>query len=139
MKRGLKVHARRAVRAPQVQRCRVFPDEEGTESYWRGGEAQDRDPVAEYSPMKRGLKDFTSRPDWRAKIVAEYSPMKRGLKDKVPRADASGRIGCRVFPDEEGTERALAMLRRRRAESCRVFPDEEGTESGCRCRAPWNR
>ncbi len=37
--------------------------------------------VAEYSPMKRGLKGFCGAGDARApQMVAEYSPMKRGLK-----------------------------------------------------------
>ncbi len=84
--------------------------------------------------------------------VAEYSPMKRGLKGWQIVQFARGLIRCRVFPDEEGTEstrrfpplpaasvaeyspmkRGLKVCRgargRRALESCRVFPDEEGTE-----------
>jgi molybdopterin converting factor small subunit len=39
--------------------------------------------VEEYSPMKRGLKEWTDQlGTTRVHVVEEYSPMKRGLKGK---------------------------------------------------------
>ncbi len=57
--------------------------------------------------MKRGLKGVgrVFRACGRV-FVAEYSPMKRGLKGKRASFQPSrSSAGCRVFPDEEGTER----------------------------------
>ena len=54
--------------------------------------------------MKRGLKGVLHSDADRPWRVAEYSPMKRGLKDTFA-LGWTGLLGrCRVFPDEEGTE-----------------------------------
>ncbi len=66
--------------------------------------------VAEYSPMKRGLKGGSCMISSTFSVVAEYSPMKRGLKGNP--VDGHQKVAvhrCRVFPDEEGTERAFAI------------------------------
>ncbi len=104
MKRGLKVNVGEDGLA-NGDRCRVFPDEEGTES--------------NNSVFRQS----------RSTLVAEYSPMKRGLKGNPGESALCYDSRCRVFPDEEGTERApraRKILRLRPC--CRVFPDEEGTE-----------
>ncbi len=60
MKRGLKGRGCFDNHGFRRGRCRVFPDEEGTESYPRlPGTIGSPEVVAEYSPMKRGLKVFT--------------------------------------------------------------------------------
>src|SRR5581483_7778997 len=81
MKRGLK--GTRKIREVELfGRCRVFPDEEGTESSCFCCAPARRYIVAEYSPMKRGLKGRSRSATRSASFsVAEYSPMKRGLKD----------------------------------------------------------
>ena len=61
--------------------CRPFPDEEGTESRMRQAGFFRRDPVADRSPMRRGLKDDdAAMPDQCDRRVADRSPMRRGLK-----------------------------------------------------------
>src|SRR5581483_6353364 len=105
------------------------------------------DYVAEYSPMKRGLKEgFAVFPDFatgccrvfpdeegtessictsgqcQAGIVAEYSPMKRGLKAMLAAADPRGIPRCRVFPDEEGTERLADCSVRSRTHPLQSIP-----------------
>ncbi len=67
------------------RRCRVFPDEEGTERLRHVAQRHPEGAVAEYSPMKRGLKE-----------LRKYFSRFRGGS-------------CRVFPDEEGTESGVEV------------------------------
>ncbi len=115
-------------------------------------------PVAESSPMRRGLKEIDRVIGEDLMLeVAESSPMRRGLKAAARSRVARSRSGRRIFPDEEGTERysgasdawtpfrvaesspmrrglkARSTAPRTSPSSCRrIFPDEEGTESGAR-------
>ncbi len=87
--------------------------------------------VAEYSPMKRGLKGFDRGAALLMPLrVAEYSPMKRGLKG-LPRSSAGPpRAAVAEYsPMKRGLKGVIAPSASLRATSCRVFPDEEGTES----------
>ncbi|SRR5581483_5324947 len=87
MKRGLKGETYfRPVH--ELIGCRVFPDEEGTESCCASCSGTRERAVAEYSPMKRGLKVRARCLGGVARwIVAEYSPMKRGLKGRAAEFD----------------------------------------------------
>ena len=85
--------------------CRPLPDEEGTESRERSTVTHVPSPVADRSPMRRGLKGIRAT-------------------DKVREA----RHGCRPLPDEEGTESIKMAHFAYASSSCRPLPDEEGTE-----------
>ncbi len=98
MKRGLK-GSRASASMNESSSCRVFPDEEGTERDARlvVGISQRR--VAEYSPMKRGLKGLRELGKSSASaLVAEYSPMKRGLKEIQPSPDAAAPGSLQSIP-----------------------------------------
>src|SRR5581483_11659287 len=104
------------------QGCRVFPDEEGTERLSGAASELESEEVAEYSPMKRGLKGWHIVQFARGLIVAEYSPMKRGLKGFGAAADVLPQGRCRVFPDEEGTERPMRCCRPERMGQLQSIP-----------------
>src|SRR5581483_8458814 len=98
MKRGLKVNVGEDGLA-NGDRCRVFPDEEGTESNNSVFRQSRSTLVAEYSPMKRGLKGLRELGKSSASaLVAEYSPMKRGLKEIQPSPDAAAPGSLQSIP-----------------------------------------
>ncbi len=72
--------------------------------------------------MKRGLKGEPHAHGRRGAEVAEYSPMKRGLKAALGFGIGSQHGSCRVFPDEEGTERLHTDPRPERDTSLQSIP-----------------
>ncbi len=73
--------------------------------------------------MKRGLKG--SDRNLKALLVdyvAEYSPMKRGLKEGFAVFPDFATGCCRVFPDEEGTESSSGTRRCRRETQLQSIP-----------------
>src|SRR5581483_8978245 len=84
LKRGLTAEPT-PLKESAFTRCRVFPDEEGTERLRHVAQRHPEGAVAEYSPMKRGLKE-----------LRKYFSRFRGGS-------------CRVFPDEEGTESGVEV------------------------------
>ncbi len=119
------------------QGCRVFPDEEGTERLSGAASELQRAEVAEYSPMKRGLKGEPRAHSRRgSERVAEYSPMKRGLKGWHIVQFARGLIVAEYSPMKRGLKGFGAAADVLPQGRCRVFPDEEGTERPMRCCRP---
>src|SRR5581483_6845565 len=109
--------------------CRVFPDEEGTESLIWSRARTGPFIVAEYSPMNRGLKGAGRSPGVARPASCRVFPDEEGTESIGSGGSNAQSWRCRVFPDEEGTERPAPRRARANWCCCRVFPDEEGTES----------
>ncbi len=108
MKRGLK-GSRASASMNESSSCRVFPDEEGTERDARlvVGISQRRCRVFPDEEGTERLRHVAQRHPEGA--VAEYSPMKRGLKELRKYFSRFRGGSCRVFPDEEGTESGVEV------------------------------